>query len=458
MRITTLRLALFTGLGLSLVACGGSEETPEPATVRQGVSQNLAAILPEAQAALESDASARVPLAEVESIFDMIQPGSTETVRAKASQLNALAEGSALDADKLGGLLERHLFSDANHRGDGVYPITAQLVCATTYDPQTGEPGAILDEDCKAQIERIQPKIKVRGDKNQLELSLLLGPSESEPLSLTLSKTEIALHLDLGETEEAVKDLSVLYNEPAPNFNADGKVAVALEVLGAKHVEFRAEIENNVSVAFAAAGVALDSALATRFSSEKSKLFAVEIDGVAQSVTSSVDVGVTKVHAPADGSEPMMDLDLPGLSGALTVQRGEPVKITGISLGDRDLTVKANGETAASVSLNAENGRKLDITVTENGGETQLLFAPAFDLRMNVDRVKLGEPVQPYEVTRVLIDGTTPTLGSFNDRLRVGSGRLQVTTNPVGFGIEATAGQCVAEKLLGGLEVVPCTL
>jgi hypothetical protein len=449
---------LFTSLGLSLVACDDSEKTPEPATVRQGVSQNLAAVLPELQAALASDATARVPLDEAQKLFDLIQPGSGEAVLAKASHLNALAEGPSLDSDKLGPLLEKHLFSDANHRGDGVYPITAQLACATTYDPQTGEPGPILDADCQAQIEKLAPKIKVRGDANELSFSLLLGPSESAPLELTLSKTEVALHVDLGETDELIKDLAKASNEPAPNFRADGKVAVGLEVLGPKHVELRVEIEDAIDLAFAPAGVSLDSAEAIRFSSDASKIFAFEVDAVAEAVTAGINVGVTKLHTPAEDSDPAIDLDLPGLSGALVVQKGQPVKINGISLGARDLTVKANGQLAATVSLNATNGRKVDITISENAGEAQLVFAPAFDLKMDVNRSLLGDDGEPYQVTRVLIDGTTPTLSSYNNLLRVSSGHLLITTDPAEFGVEANVNQCIGERLLGGLEVVPCSL
>lgn len=459
MRINSLHLALFTSLGLSLVACDDSEKTPEPATVRQGVSQNLSSILPELQAALDSDASARVPLDELQGMFDMIQPsGEATLLTSNASALTRAKEllADAPSSDKLDGVLARHLFSDANHRGDGVYPVTAQLVCATTFDPQTGDPGPELDADCKAQIDKIQPKIKVRGDAKTLSFSLLLGPSESEPFELTLSKTEIAFHFDLGETDELVKDLAKAYGEPAPNFRADGRVALAIEVLGPKHVELRAEIEDALDLAFAPAGVSLDSAEAVRFSSEASKVVSFEIDAVAESVTAGLDVGVTKLHTPADTDDPMIDLDLPGLSAALTVQKGQPVKINGISLGDRDLTVRADGVLAATVSLNAEHNRKLDITVTEAAGEAQFAFAPAFDLRMNVDRTALGETEEPYQVTRILIDGNTPTLGASADLLRVASGHLLITTDPAGFGVEANANQCVAAKLLGGLEIVPC--
>lgn len=445
----------------ALVACDDSESTPEPTEVRQGVSQNLASTLPEVKAAMESDANARVPTAELQRIADMLQPGSSTALRARFDEIQSKASADDLDAQRLSALLEKYLFNDANHQGDGIYPISAQLACAETYDPQTGEPGAILDLECKAQIERLQPKIKVRGDADKLDFTLIIGPSKSEPLGLTLSKTEIAVHFDLGETAEVVKDLMAAEGAPAPNVDVDGTVALGLKVLGPKHVEFRVEIEDKLELAFAPAGVSLSSAEAVRFSSDASKVFAWEVDAIAESVTSAIDVGTTKLHTPASGTEqPMIDLDLPGLSAAVTVAKGEPVKITGVSLGDRDLTIAANGVRAATVSLNADNGRSVDITVSETPTrETQMAFSTAFDLRMDVNQAALGDDgsEELYQVTRVLLDGTNPTLSSSGDVLRVTSGRLQVITDPVQFGVDAAAGQCVAESIQGGLEVVLCT-
>jgi hypothetical protein len=459
MRVTTLRLALFTSLGVSLVACGDEASTPEPSEVRQGVTQNLSAVLPEVQAAMESDVTARVPTASVERIMDLLQPGSSESLLAQATDAKAWVSGAALDGDKLGGVLERHMFTDANHLDDGVYLVPASLVCATTFDPQTGEPGPLVDQDCAAALDRVDAKIRVRGDKDELKFTLLVGPNESEPVELMLSKKELSFHLDLGETQEVVADLARLYGEELPNVRVDGRVAVALEVLGTKHVELRAEIEDDLELAFAAEGVALDSAQAFRFSSQASKVYAVEIDAVDERLTASVDVGATLLHTPASSGVAERLLDLPGLSAAVTVERGEPVLLTDVSLGERDLTVTVDGQRAATVSLNAAAGRQVDITVTEGAtDEVQLAFAPSFDLRMDVNDDLLGGDLALYQVTRVAVDGTNPTLSSRGDALRVVSGRLLVTTDPAQFGVEASIGQCVSKSLLGGLEVGPCTL
>lgn len=444
----------------ALVACGDSASTPEPTEVRQGVTQNLNATLPEVKAAMESDANGRVPTSELQRLADMLQPGQSEVLLARVEGLSNKVTAPELDAQKLSNLLEKHLFNDANHQGDGIYPINAQLVCAESYDPQTGEPSATLDLDCKAQVERLQPKVKVRGNADKLDFTFIIGPSKSEPLALTLAKTELALHVDLGETAEIVKDLMAQEGTTPPNVDVDGTIAVGLKVLGEKHVELRAEIEDDLKLAFAPAGVSLSSAEAVRFSSKASKVFAWEVDAVAEKVTASLDLGTTKLHTPASGTEePMIDLDIPAIEAAVIVERDQPVKITGISLGDRDLTVEANGQRAATVSFNADHGRKVNVTVTETPTrETQMAFSTAFDLRMDVNQSALGEDDGDlYQVKRVLIDGATPTIASSGDVLRVVSGSFAVTTDPVEFGVTAAAGQCVGESIQGGLEVVLCT-
>lgn len=446
--------------GASLVACG--DEAPAPATVRQGLSQNLAAVLPEVVAALESEGSARVPLAEATDMFDMFdgQADLVATLTESPAARKLAAVGDQLDNERTAGWLTRNVFSDANHQGDGVYRIPAAVFCSEGADPTTGDPTGAVNPDCAASMDKIAPKIKVRGDESELEFSLLLGPSSNEPLSLTLSKKAVALHLDLGETADAVAELTDLFGGQKPNLRAAGRVAVGLEVLGAEHVAFKGTIERAVDLAFADPGVSLDSAAALRLSSAAAPVYTLEIDGVAQTVTSALALGETRLHAPADDLDPETNLDLPGLSGALTVTPGQPVKITGLSLGKRTLTVDAGGRRAMTVDLNPDHGRSFDVTVTENAGAVSFAVSPRLDLRMEIDRAALGEEVRPYEVSRLLLDGTSPTLTFSSSSLQLSSGHLGISTTPAQYGLEANAGQCLAETVVSGtttkLSVVAC--
>ncbi|MBK7539792.1 MAG: hypothetical protein IPI49_31465 [Myxococcales bacterium] len=460
MQSTSLRFWFLAAASASLVAC---DEAPAPTEVRQGISQNLAAVLPEVVAALESDASGRVPLDSATGLFDLLD-GEADVVAALARvpMAQQLAASSSLDAERAAGWLTRNVFSDANHRGDGVYRVTPQVLCALSHDPTTGDPGPDLDEDCAVAVNKIEPKIKASGDAQELTLALLLGPSENEPVSVTLSKKAIALRMDLGETAAAVGELTDLFGGQRPNLRAAGRVALSLAVLGPQHVTVKGTIERAVDLAFAELGVDLSSAAATRFASAAAQVWSVEIDGVAQTLTAAAALGATSVHSPADALDPAIDLDLPGVTGTLTVAPGQPVKFTGLGLGKRSLTVNANGTRAATIDVNPDHGRSFDVTVTENAGAVSFAVSPALDLRMQVDRAALGEPAQPYEVTRLLLDGTAPTLTLKAGMIQVTSGHFAVTTSPAQYGVDASAGQCLAETAIDAtttrLTVATCPL
>lgn len=446
--------------GAALAAC---DEAPAPSTVRQGLSTNLAAMLPEVMGALQSDASARVPLDSAEQVLDMFD-GEADVITTLAATplVRTLADASELEHERLAGWLGRNVFSDANHKGDGVYALPAALFCSETTDPTTGDPAGAINAGCADLVAKVAPKIKVRGDQSELEFSLLLGPSENEPFFLTLTKRSLKLAVDLGEGADAVAELADVLEGQAPNLRASGRIASSVAVQGEQKVTFQFTIEKPVALAFAEQGVSLDSPAAVRFSSAAAPVYTISIDGKAQTLTGALAVGETKLHTPADDidGEPAIDLDLPGMTGSLTIAPGEPVKITGIGLGGRTLTVDANGARAMSLDLNPQHNRRFDVTVSEAAGKVTFAVSPAMDLRAQVNRAALGEAARTYEVTQVLLDGQSPALTLSASSLQVASGSFKVVTNPTTYGVEATAGQCLAETVVSGfttkLSVVAC--
>lgn len=461
MKTPSLRVLFLATAGAALAAC---DEAPAPSTVRQGLSASLAAMLPEVVGALQSDASARVPLDSAEQMLDMFDgEADVVTVLAASPVVRTLAAAPSLEHERMSGWLTRNVFSDANHKGDGVYALPAALFCSATTDPTTGDPAGEVNAACAEQFNKLALKIKVRGDESELEFSLLLGPSENEPFFLTLSKRSLKLAVDLGEGADAVAELADVFDGQAPNLRAAGRIATSVAVSGEQKVTFQFTIEKAVSLAYAEdPTVSLDSAAATRFSSAAAPVYTFSIDGKAQTVTGALALGETKMHTPADdlNGEPMMDLDLPGVTGSITVAPGEPVKITGIGLGGRTLTVDANGTRAMSLDLNPQHNRRFDVTVSEAAGKVTFAVSPALDLRAQIDRAALGEEVRTYEVTQVLLDGQNPALTLSAEALQVSSGSFKVVTNPDTYGVEATAGQCLAETVVSGfttkLSVVTC--
>lgn len=447
------------------MACGDS---PTPSTVRQGIDQNLVAVLDEALAALDSEATAQVPLDAVERILSIVDGESNvatlvHTSLRQSTAVQALTGDSqaGYDGTKASTWLQANIFSDANHRGDGVFRIPAALVCATAdADEETGDPAGIVDLACVTAVTKIDPKIKVRGDADELEFSLLLGKSENEPLSLSLSRSVITFHFDLDEAGQTIDELAKTFGGSPPTLRSAGRLAVGLEVKGPQHVVFKGTIERGIDFAFAENGDTLDSPTALRISTAAAPLYVVDIDGKNATLTASLGVGTTKIHAPENEQDPMIDIAISAITGALSVMPGQPIKLTGLSLGKGPLTIDVDRVRAATIDLNPETGRSFDLTVNEAAGEASFAVSPSLDLRMTIDAAALGEPDEPFAVTRLLFDGASPTIATHGTQLKIASGRLAVTTNPASFGFEASAGECLAERGDSGTPsrtvVVPC--
>ncbi|MEZ4364474.1 MAG: hypothetical protein R3B48_30135 [Kofleriaceae bacterium] len=450
MNVTLSRIAFVAAVAASLAACGDSP--PEPTEVRTGVSQSLAAIVPELESAAQSDTVGRIQLSEASRILDMVDG---TPAGGAISSLQALAAEPSMNADQLTNVLNKYLFTDANHAGDGVYPVPAILLCNTGYNPDTGELTPDPDPACGDMAAKVAFKIKVRGDATNLDFTLLIGPKSREPFSLSLSKTSVEFGVDLGETNLAIKDLAATLGTDAPNFSAEGRVTLGVNVTGPQHLVVTGSITKAVKLAMAAPGVALDSAEAFRFSSAAAEVFSFDLDGAAQRLIAGLGLGETTAHVPS--SVDSIDLVLGGLTGKVDVRPGAPVQLTGLGLGNRSLTIDTNGQRTLTLDVNANAGRKFDVTITETTAGASFAVSPSLDLQMSV----VDTSTAPYEVTRVQLDGTTPTLTTEGDQLKVSSGHFAVTTNPAEYGVDATAGQCVQSGLTGTvshLVVAPCAL
>jgi hypothetical protein len=220
-----------------------------------------------------------------------------------------------------------------------------------------------------------------------------------------------------------------------------GQVTGKIEVLGEAHIRGTLDIDRDLDLAFAAQGADLDGAMAFRLSSAAAHVIDVEADGAAGAGTFALGLGETAIHSPEpDG----FDLDVPGATVEAALAQGQPLRLTGIGLGDRTTVLSRLGAPAVTIDLNPEDGRSLDATISHDAGvglET-LRVMPRLDLRMTVDHAVLGDVAPVYDVTRVLLDGGLEG-SETNDQVRVLDGSFAITTTPAQYGFSATAGQCV---------------
>ncbi|HLL20769.1 MAG TPA: hypothetical protein VK427_01500, partial [Kofleriaceae bacterium] len=358
--------------------------------------------------ALSTELGARVAPA-VSRVAGMVAPRATRVGTFEYAPLSA-DEPDSFDGAEAATWLNENLFTDANHTGDGIYKIPSSLVCDDA------------DRDCLEGVAQLQPRIRVTENGDALKFSLQLGKNHDEPLAVGLSTTSLSLTVNLDEVEDVLGSMGGTSGDDM--LSLAGAVTGKLEVLGAAKAKLSVDIDRKVAVELGTA----------RFSSEKAQVFAVTLDGNAQSMVASLGLGETKLNL-ADDFE-TADFDLPGLAATATFAAGQPLKVNGISMGNRTTTLRRNGQLALALDLNPNDGRALDAQLADD----VLSVSPRLDLRAQVNHAVLDDEAPVYDVTRLFLDGT---VRGREDALEVVTGSLAIETNPARFGVTASAGQCV---------------
>src|SRR5690606_22315408 len=105
-------------------------------------------------------------------------------------------------------------------------------------------------------------------------------------------------------------------------------------------------------------------------SAAKDPLFELDVDAVARTLGVSLDVGATGLLAPwnliddASLASGAFALALGGISGEISVSDGDQsITIETLGLGDSTTTVKLDDHTLIAADLNADDGRRFDLTI-----------------------------------------------------------------------------------------------
>ncbi|HEY4056341.1 MAG TPA: hypothetical protein VGM39_07020 [Kofleriaceae bacterium] len=425
----------------AVVACdddGG--KTPPASEVRERIGSDLKDILDQATAASDG------------SVMKLSLPGflgsfgitSTDTTSSGGSALAPDDEESSDDFDpqQIIDELEQQVFTDANEVEPGIYMVPASVACGEP-DPEYPEDNA----DCTENWAQVGLRIRVsENDSSALRFAVQIGAQHDEPLSLSLTHTALSVSVDLDEAEDAIQTVAAALGEQAPHAELSGALTASLEVLGTAHVAFDLNADRAISVAVADQGVDLTGPDAFRFATEASHALHLELDGNAATGNLALDIGATTAQVPDGGDSETgtqtFGIDLPGVAANATLSQGA-LSITNISLGNSTTRVLQNGATAIAIDLNKDNGRKLDATLTDDGaGGATVSVQPAFDLRIATDHAALGDEVDVYDITRVLLTGALHGTED-SDSVQVASGAFSIETNPTSYGFSASAGQCV---------------
>ncbi|MGE0546872.1 MAG: hypothetical protein AB7O24_23610 [Kofleriaceae bacterium] len=438
---TLLAIALTSSLGVA--ACG--DDPPAPAELRARISNDLGHVLTESMAATEGTSDGLPGLETLGVLERAVGISSEDGIGARLqSGMRASFDGEEPGADpqQIIDELNATLFADANHLGDGIYRVPAELVCTTTdFDPN-GNDIETIDAECAQQLELAELRIRVESDDDLLRFAIQLGPDHDEPLVISLTHDSLAQTVNLDEAGHAMATLAPLFGEPAVNADLAGQVTAMVEVLGTAHIRGSLEIDRALDIAVAEAGADLDGPDAFRLTSAAARVFSIELDGSAGVGGLALDLGATTLRVPGEDG---FDLDLGGASFDVDLANGQPFTVTNIGLGDRTTKISKGGAQALAIDVNPADGRRLDMTITDGAGIQSLEVFPRLDVQIAVDHAVLGDPAPVYDVTRVQLEGAL--IGSeTSDVVRVQGGSFAITTNPASYGFAAAAGQCVASE------------
>ena len=405
----------------ALAACGG-DDAPSPTDVRSAIHGDLAHVLTEAQAASDGTI-AKLPSTDLFQSFVASEASGmpnqlqqwldfAHSITTSATIQNATGDADEeFDPDAITKMLEEQLFTDANHLGNGIYRVPVSLVCADD------------DADCANSYAKVQPRVRVASDDDELVFFVQIDKNHDEPLSLSLSHDRIAVTVNLDEATDAMAALG-----EGSSAKLSGAVTGSLTILGAAHAKLAVDIDRAISVE-------LDD---TKFATAASHLLAVDLDGNASKASLSVALGETTAHVPGDSFDPRVrDYSLAGLTVDATFD-GTTVALSNVSLGNKTLSIKVAAQDALAVDLNSSNGRKLSATLAND----TLTVSPLFDLQIKQDHTLLGDEQPTFDITRVKLEGS---LRSHEETgaVEVVNGAFAITTNPAEYGFSASAGQCV---------------
>ncbi|CAN5914243.1 hypothetical protein BH11MYX2_BH11MYX2_08750 [soil metagenome] len=438
------RSSLFTASTLALLsiitACADEAKPPAPANVRARLGSDLKNILDQAVAANDGTV---MKLAAPAFLGQLLGLGSTSSATSFLAPADGEEASEDFDPQPIIDQLEQDVFTDANEVEPGIYAVPATYACGEA-DPATADDDYAM---CVENWSQIMLRIRVsESDADALRFSLQIGSQHDEPLSVALTHTALSVSIDLNEAEDAIQTVATALGEDAPHADLSGAVTGVLSVLGTAHVALDLSVDRDLSVAVADQGVDLGGPEAFRFATTASHALHLELDGTAAVGNLAIDIGATTAQVPDGGdSETGTDtfgIDLPGVTANATLTDGQ-LAVTNVSLGDRSTRLLQNGATAVAIDLNKDNGRRLAATLTDDGaGGGTVAVQPAFDLRIATDHTVLGDVIETYDITRILLTGALHSSEN-SDAIEVASGALSVETDPASYGFSASAGQCV---------------
>lgn len=395
------------------------------------------------------------------------------------------AEDAKVDAEleRLRAYLRDRVFTEAHYEetkgGMAIFRLTDK-VCTD------GRPLSLPMPSCLLFFKEVDLRLGVeRGAKNGLDVTVMLGKDRAAPLTYEVSEQRLALRVALGELHASVRALGPGGNVLATTLPEvlSGRVRTSLEKLNkdGKEFEFAFSVLDDVRVETNADSV--HNILFTTVASDP--LLSLRVNAATNAIKLGFDLGETRVELPYRNVVPdgiagtRFSVNLQGASAILEGADGQAIKLSNLSLGDGEASVKLDAFTLFSARLNEGLGDKASITAERRAdGITDLTVSPGVDLAMNFALAAIADDaVVPDALLDAAFrfaftaDSGLPLLRAFGPNWGTGaSGYAEIINGTMRFehvgngSVVATAGQCVTaatpaegeDPILASFEVTAC--
>ncbi len=488
-RSLLLRIPMLVGtLALSLAACDSDPGGASPAETQQGIQTHLPGLIDstmESSGFLETNeawnnlGASFGALDQVMAPFPGFGPAPLEPVPA------ALGDEEGPSGQEIADNLVAELFNESNYEGNGTYAIPGSMVCpdVEVWDEQNPDGFSYeVDQACLDGLAALELRIHVETAGDGLDFDLLVGPGKANPLTIELRSDRVTLASDLAEVKLAVEHIASVAPSEGEAIDLpqvmEGVVALSLVQHAAQDISIELAIRQELKIEGSLPGFGDLS-----FSSAAAEpLAALRLNGVAQTLTASIDLHRTQISMPwsafdeFSGATGTLAIDWQGLSA--TVELGDSTSdslfaIRNIGFGDGQSTVKLDDTTLLALDLNADSGRRFDLLMDAipTEGLPTFRFVEEFKLELLTDLTPLaaaGDEVEASLLAQTYTieveDGMQAVEGFDASGLKAIGGAIRIGSSASNENVEVTVGQCLLSspvevgehELIGALSAGPC--
>jgi hypothetical protein len=389
--------------------------------------------------------------------------------------------------------LDQRILTDTNLESkdsDGaVYLLHPDPTCRPL--PADGDPPGTLpdvDAQCADDLTKLPIRIQLTPDGDGARFGILIGPARLELSAFIVHSDLLAVETDLDQAKRATDYINATLGDKSPMSGTQttrlaGRVRYSVHKDGDQKATFAIGVLADIDIATADA----NGAPGTEIKIGKSEdLFSLTGDGVAKTLTVSVDLARTDVFGTWDPKGTGVKnsdahFSLGGLTGQSTLTENQKdLTVKGLGIGETFEEVRGNR--IFDLNLNPDDMRRFDLHVTMNAdGLPRFEVTPRFDLALGYHYAPIASDFVTAPSSYLLddtlgfnlVNGGAPAaiqaLASnatgFAGGIRVEAGTLTISSASASQALTVPTGKCLtgnasppagSHPVLGALSVVDC--